>query len=146
MTEIELKLTNNPWINNGIIRFYIELKKKNTSINLTSKSITITSNKIEKCIDNIIYELAYNGTHNLSGDLKFLKLNSSNVYQYKRPQSKKDLNKKRKICVEDKQLLKESEINIYSEKIWNIVSKEFGRMCISDFYIVPDRFTHKQLA
>lgn len=118
MTEIELKLTNNPWINNGIIRFYIELKKKNTSINLTSKSITITSNKIEKCIDNIIYELAYNGTHNLSGDLKFLKLNSSNVYQYKRPQSKKDLNKKRKICVEDKQLLKESEINIYSEKIW----------------------------
>lgn len=74
MNEITFNLTNNPWINNGLVRLIYELKNNenfNLEITKNSTSIQITSdNNLLNYISEIFQYLASDGTYNFSQVIK----------------------------------------------------------------------------
>lgn len=82
MDELIFNITNNPWINNGIIRLIIELESNfsnKINIQMSKNSINLSSkdeNDILNYVDKAIYHLASTGTYNFSQAFKIINKHS----------------------------------------------------------------------
>lgn len=124
-------MTNNAWVNNGLVRLIIELEdkfeedilieRKNNSVVLFSKS----DKSIEYYLNEIIHYLAAFGTYNFSQVFKIINknLNYSFSPPTHYPQKKDDLKNKLDISKEIRDEIKklDKHVNISSkEQIWKM--------------------------
>lgn len=142
MKSLKFNITNNAWINNGLVRLNYELEKNypnDISIKKGSNSIEFTSNNekgIEYYISNIIKLLATEGTYNYNQVFKLINkytnLKMSPPSRY--PEEKEDLKNKEKISKETRDELKKHDKRKFksSEQIWKMRMSFLGKK--SEYY------------
>ena len=124
-------MTNNAWVNNGLVRLIIELEDKfeeDVFIERYDNSVVITSKSdkpIEYYLNEIIHYLAAFGTYNFSQVLKIINknLNYSFSPPVHYPKQKEDTKEKQDISKEIRNEIKKLDktINISSkEQIWKM--------------------------
>lgn len=131
MEELTFNITNNPWLNNGLVRLTYELRRHFSSevqIEIQNNSVTLISNTEKDLIDyisEVIKFLAADGTYNQGQVFKLINkhLNGSFVTPKPFPDEKGDGKKKEKVSKELRDGLKEKGINRSfqsSEQIWKM--------------------------
>lgn len=142
MDEIEFNITNNAWINNGIIRLVIELEtnfSEKIDIQLSKNSVKMSSKEntdILEYINKSIKHLASTGTYNFSQALKIInKYSDANFTppsQY--PKIKGEAKKEMEISEEDKKVLKENS-NLPRDKKQQIWKMRLSYLGSEDNYL-----------
>ena len=131
MEELTFNITNNPWLNNGLVRLTYELRRHFSSevqIEIQNNSVTLISNTEKDLIDyisEVIRFLAAYGTYNQGQVFKLINkyLNGSFVTPKPFPDEKGDGKKKVNVSKELRDGLKEKGINRSfqsSEQIWKM--------------------------
>lgn len=137
MESLKFNITNNAWINNGLVRLNYEFKKNypnDISIKKENNSIEFTSNNengIEYYINNIIKLLATEGTYNYAQVFKLInkytetKLSPPSPY----PKDAKSLKNKEKISKEIRAEIKKYDKRTFnsSEQIWKMRMSFLGK-------------------
>lgn len=81
--KISFKISNNPWINNGIFTLLKEAEfYENITVHKYETHIELEAENILQEISNILRSIASKGTYNLSQSLKTLNLRGGNSPQY----------------------------------------------------------------
>lgn len=136
MNSLKFYITNNAWINNGLVRLNYEfeknypreilIKKEHNSIEFTSN----TNEGVEYYLSNIIKFLASDGTYNYAQVFKLINkyLNTKMSPPSKYPEKKGDAKKKFKISKDSRDKLKKYDKRSFnsSEQIWKMRSSYFG--------------------
>jgi len=134
--DVQFNLTNNPWINNGLVRLALEIDifSDDVAVDFTENKITFMDVKAEKILKNVekvINDLATQGTYNFNSNLKILKKYTNSSYSSPKnfPTEKKDKKKKIKIPKKERDLVEKEmqNVNLSSkEKIWKQRSSYIG--------------------
>lgn len=120
MDSITFSITNNAWINNGLVRLIIELEDKfgnELSINRENNSVVVSSklNKpIEDYLNEVLNYLAAFGTFNFSQDLKNINkyLNYYFKPKYLYPLTPKDAKREKNIPKDIRDEMKKIDKNL----------------------------------
>lgn len=133
MDTIQFNMTNNAWINNGLVRLIIELEKhfsNEVSVDKYAESVILSSNTdkdIGFYLNEIIHYLAAYGTYNFSQAFKIINLNINSIDKFIQPKEfpdeTKDFKMKEDIPKEKRDELKklDKKYTINSkEQIWKM--------------------------
>lgn len=83
LKKIMFKITNNPWINNGIFTLLKEAEQKESIVIIKKENlIELSSQDILNDISSVMHNLAAKGTYNMSGKLKSLNLRVNGDIEY----------------------------------------------------------------
>lgn len=136
MESITFDITNNAWINNGLVRLVHELEKhfpNEVLIIKENNEVTLVSNndyEVQYYLNEVIRFLAIDGTYNYAQVFKLLNkhLNCSYSPPFNYPSKKGDAKKKEKISNEYRKELKNFDKRSFtsSEQIWKMRSSYLG--------------------
>lgn len=136
MKSITFSVTNNPWINNGLVRLVYEFEKHFSNEILIKKEdncvefISNACEDIEFYINQVIYLLASDGTYNYGQVFKLINkyLDGSYSPPFEYPKEKGDAKKKENIPKEYIKSLKEYYKGNFSskEQIWKMRNSYLG--------------------
>ena len=132
--KIDLNLTSNAWINNGLIALSQDLgewSEDKVSVKFNGDSITISGQKDELygLISQSLRTLSAKGTYNFSTSFKIINKEAGATYSPPKdyPNKKGDLEKTFDILEKERELLKKRNIpNKKKQKIWKMRMSYFG--------------------